>query len=33
MYKNEKLIQKKQAIINLQELNHIIVSDIYFLLL
>ena len=33
MYKNEKLIQKKQTIINLQELNQATVSDIYSLLL
>ena len=31
VYKDEKLIQKKQAVINLKELNHAIVSDTYFL--
>ena len=33
MYKNEKLIWKKQAIINLWKLNQATVSDIYSLLL
>ena len=33
VYKNEKLIQKEWAVINLWELNHIIVSDVYSLLL
>ena len=33
MYKNEKLIQKKWAVIDLQELNHATVSDVYSLLL
>ena len=31
IYKNKKLIQKKQTIINLQELNQITVFDIYSL--
>ena len=31
VYKNEKLIQKKQAIIDLQELNQATVSNIYSL--
>ena len=31
MYKNEKLIWKKQIIIDLQELNQVTVSDIYLL--
>ena len=33
VYKNEKLIQKKQAVIDLWELNWATVSDIYSLLL
>ena len=33
MYKNEKLIWKEQAVIDLWELNQVIVSDIYSLLL
>ena len=33
VYKNEKLIWKKQAIINLQELNQATISDTYSLLL
>jgi len=31
MYKNEKLIQKEQAVVDLQELNHVIISDVYSL--
>ena len=33
MYKDEKLIQKKQAVIDLKKLNHVIVFNIYFLFL
>ena len=33
VYKNEKLIWKEQAIINLRELNYVIVSNAYFLFL
>ena len=33
VYKNEKLIQKEWAIINLWKLNHVTVSDVYSLLL
>jgi hypothetical protein len=31
MYKNEKLIQKEQAVVDLKELNHVIVFNTYFL--
>ena len=31
MYKNEKFIWKEQAVVDLQELNHVTVSDTYFL--
>ena len=31
MYKNEKLIQKEQAVVDLQELNQVTVSDVYSL--
>ena len=33
MYKNEKFIWKEQAVIDLWELNHVTISDVYFLLL
>ena len=33
MYKNKKFIWKEQVVVDLQELNHIIISDIYSLLL
>ena len=33
VYKDEKLIWKEQAVINLKELNHVTVSDAYFLFL
>ena len=33
MYKNEKFIQKEWIVVDLRELNHVIVSDAYFLFL
>ena len=33
VYKNEKFIQKEWAVIDLQELNYVIIFDVYFLLL